>query len=682
MSHQSLTGVFGLFILSAVIILVGIAGCGSSASAPSNITYAQTNMVVAVGTAVTTNTPTVTGTVTTWSISPSLPAGLVFSTANGSISGTPTAALPITTYTITATNSGGSTKTTIQITVNGLAAPSGLSYPQTAIVATVGQAIATDTPSVTGTVTTWSVSPALPTGLIFGTGNGAISGTPTAASAQATYTVTATNSGGSTEATVQVTVNAAVVPPSALSYPQTTISGTVGQAIATDTPSVTGSVTSWSVNPAMPAGVTFSTTTGVISGTPSATSPQTTYTITAGNAGGSTQATVTITVNAASAGLSTFQAASVEIGQPDFMSSSGNQTPAANTLRYPVGSPVVGNGVLYISDNQNNRILGFNSVPTSNHASADFVLGQTSFAYNGSGSQADQLYNPETLRVSGGKLFAVDRGNARILIWNTLPTTTAAAADVVVGQSTFGISTTACTNSTLSHPDSVEVAGGKLIVTDTQNNRVLIWNTIPTTNGAAADVVLGQGDFTHCAVNDDAQTGNYSSASTARTVYEPQGVWSDGTRLIVSDTYNYRVLIWNTIPTTNFKPADLVLGQADFTHNMYNDDNQDGISDATPSARTVFNPTAVDSDGTQLFLVDIGNNRVLIWKTIPTASFTPADMVLGQGDFTHSTVNDDNQDGSQDANCSARTLYVPNGVYAYGGQLFVSDAWNSRVLIF
>nr|WP_315133153.1 putative Ig domain-containing protein [uncultured Flavobacterium sp.] len=52
-----------------------------------------------------------------YTISPSLPAGLVFSNETGTISGTPQVVSPTTTYTITATNSGGSSSTIVNITV-------------------------------------------------------------------------------------------------------------------------------------------------------------------------------------------------------------------------------------------------------------------------------------------------------------------------------------------------------------------------------------------------------------------------------------------------------------------------------------------------------------------------------------------------------------------------------------
>ncbi|MEZ5457847.1 MAG: PHB depolymerase family esterase [Steroidobacteraceae bacterium] len=87
-------------------------------------------------------------------------------------------------------------------------APSNLSYPGPQTY-TVGTAITPLQPTVTGTVTGWSVAPALPGGLTLNTSNGQISGTPTTPAATATYTVTAQNAGGSTSAGVSITVNAA-----------------------------------------------------------------------------------------------------------------------------------------------------------------------------------------------------------------------------------------------------------------------------------------------------------------------------------------------------------------------------------------------------------------------------------------------------------------------------------------
>jgi large repetitive protein len=169
-------------------------------------------------------------------------------------------------------------------------APSALSYAS--ISATVGSAITSVTPTVTGTVDSYSISTALPAGLSFNTTTGVISGTPTVASASATYTVTATNAGGNTTATVTFAV--LPVAPSALSY--ASISATVGSAITSVTPTVTGTVDSYSISTALPAGLSFNTTTGVISGTPTVASASATYTVMATNAGGNTIGTVTVVV--------------------------------------------------------------------------------------------------------------------------------------------------------------------------------------------------------------------------------------------------------------------------------------------------------------------------------------------------------------------------------------------------
>jgi uncharacterized protein (TIGR03118 family) len=74
-------------------------------------------------------------------------------------------------------------------------APSGLTYTSP-VTTNVGSAMTTLNPAVTGTVTNYAVSPALPAGLALNATTGAISGTPTTVTAQATYTVTASNAGG------------------------------------------------------------------------------------------------------------------------------------------------------------------------------------------------------------------------------------------------------------------------------------------------------------------------------------------------------------------------------------------------------------------------------------------------------------------------------------------------------
>src|SRR5205085_1924058 len=95
---------------------------------------------------------------------------------------------------------------------------------------------------------------------------------------------------------------------------------------------------------------------------------------------------------------------------------------------------------------------------------------------------------------TGTKLVVADSANNRVLIWNTLPTSNV-APDVVVGQTSLTTSNAGLSQSGLTRPIHAAIANNKLFVVDADNNRVLIWNTVPTTNNTPADVVLGQPDF-------------------------------------------------------------------------------------------------------------------------------------------------------------------------------------------
>ena len=166
-------------------------------------------------------------------------------------------------------------------------------------------------------IASYSISPALPTGLVLNTTIGVITGTPTVNSTSRTYTVTGTTASGCV-ATASFTLEVfSATAPSALSYSPFTQTVRQGTAITAMTPIISGGTPRYSISPALPAGISINATTGVISGT--LTAAQTgivAYTVTASNSGGSTTATVSLVFNTAPTGMTLVPATIAENSEP------------------------------------------------------------------------------------------------------------------------------------------------------------------------------------------------------------------------------------------------------------------------------------------------------------------------------------------------------------------------------
>lgn len=352
------------------------------------------------------------------------------------------------------------------------------------------------------------------------------------------------------------------------------------------------------------------------------------------------------------------------VGQADFDEGSPNRggAAAANTLAQPLGNVATDGVRLFVADYANSRVLGYSAIPTEPGADADMVFGQDDLSGNASATTQSTMALPASVFVDANYMVVADFGNNRVLIWNGVPTVSGTLPDVVVGQSTFTTKTSGTTDSLLKGPTSAVIAGGKLLVADQNNNRVLVWEEVPTTNGESADLVLGQQDFTTSYDDDEADEMN-----------RPAGLWSDGTRLLVTDAGNHRVLYWSLFPQASGDEADYVIGQSDFSR-----------STAGTSSSTLRTPYGISSDGTFIYIADSGNNRVLEFDSFPIANGTTASKVFGQEEdnFSTSTANDDDQDGDVDDDPSDRTVAGASGALIYSGVLYVTDRNNNRVLMF
>jgi hypothetical protein len=295
------------------------------------------------------------------------------------------------------------------------------------------------------------------------------------------------------------------------------------------------------------------------------------------------------------------------------------------------------------------------------------VLGQPSATVNQNLKLG--VYQPAQLSTGGGKLVAADSGNNRVLVWSSIPTTAGVAPDLVLGQTDLSLSKSSATPSatTLDYPTGVWTDGTRLVVTDFINNRVLVWKTFPTTNGQAADFALGQPAGVANLTNNTANNGGVTGSG----VNQPSAVASNGTALFVADYGNHRVLGWNTFPTTP-AAADFALGQPAGGPNLTSNTANNG----GPSGGSLYGPTGIAIAGTQLFVADEYNSRVLAWSSIPSAPVA-ASFALGQPSGGANLTSTASNNGG----ISGSTLYNPWGVAAGNGQLFVSDLFNNRVLV-
>lgn len=350
------------------------------------------------------------------------------------------------------------------------------------------------------------------------------------------------------------------------------------------------------------------------------------------------------------------------VGQADFTSDDPNRGGAAgaDTLAQPLGNVATNGTMLFIADTANNRVLGYSEVPVTDGASADLLLGQAGFSGSVGATSRSRLALPSSVYVGEGKLVVADSGNNRVLIWNSVPASSGTLPDVVVGQSGFTTGGSGTSSTQLAFPTSAVIANGRLLVADQNNNRVLVWNTVPTTNGTAASLVLGQQDFASRISDDEADEMN-----------RPASVWSDGFRLLVADSGNHRVLYWALFPQDSGAEADYVIGQSGFSR-----------SSAGTSSSTLRTPFGVSANGTRIYVADSGNNRVLEFDSFPISNGPAASGVFGQLDFASATANDDDQDGEVDDTPSNATLSGASGAFIYNGVLYVTDRNNHRVLMF
>ncbi len=421
----------------------------------------------------------------------------------------------------------------------------------------------------------------------------------------------------------------------------------------------------------------------------------------------------------------THQGARLVIGQDSFTRQ--NPNPSREVIGSAAGVAAAGDRLFIAEGNRvgavpvNNRVLIYNQLsgflpesdvelPQDTTCPAcvglpDVVLGQPDFETFESSPAG--MNNPAGVASDGVRLAVADTNNNRVLLWNSIPAVHNAPPDVVLGQPDMSGFTPDTSPSGMRGPQGLWLDAGKLFVADTQNSRVLIWNSIPSANGQAPDIVLGQPDL-NTRPEPDLTRSNYEP--DARNMLDPVSVTVNNGKMFVADLGFNRVLIFHSIPTANHAPADVVIGQQDFTSDRANDfenlcepigplDDNGSISEnETPPTNVpplfplppvlgeidpdeVFYPRRCEktlnfprfalSDGERLFVADSGNDRILVYNEIPTENAPAADVVIGQPNFVQLTESD-----------GPGSMRSPTALAYAGTNLYVADPFTRRILVF
>jgi uncharacterized protein (TIGR03437 family) len=387
--------------------------------------------------------------------------------------------------------------------------------------------------------------------------------------------------------------------------------------------------------------------------------------------------------------------ADVILGQPDRFTNVAQGPGAALStgLRTPTGLAVDHAGNLYVADSGDNRILRY-ATPLSQPAGyqfPDLIIGQTSFATAGGdtgGVKATTLllsngssFFPHTGLTfdSSGNLWVADTGNNRVLRFPAsvlVPNQNGPAADIAVGQADLVSSLPAATRNTktgLLHPTSVSFdPAGNMLVADALD-RVVVYTPASGTN-ATAYRILGVAVATLAQPNpplvSEINVGNVTAA------------FATGNNVIVVDSGNNRVLIYPAvsawpIETTQFSPsASAVIGQSTFSASIANENGP-------VSASTVSSPVDGVASTNEVYVVDSGNHRVLVFPLGVTGPTAPAARVIGQLDFPYSAPN--LVEGKEFFTAGSLTSASGSAILdlnATPPHLYVADTANNRILGF
>jgi len=315
------------------------------------------------------------------------------------------------------------------------------------------------------------------------------------------------------------------------------------------------------------------------------------------------------------------EAASLEIGQPNFAASTTNTT--QSSLSGPISVAFDKSGDLWVSDFVDNRVTEYKP-PFANGMNASLELGQPAgdvqFVTRVAGASRGGLAAPVDLAFdSAGDLWVDDRSNNRVVEY-TPPFVDGESLTNVVGQQSTSANAASTTRNGLNGPESIAFdASGNLWVVDQLNNRVLEFMASSLeTNGSQASIEIGQPAGQSQFVTSEAGMSQGGLNAPVGIAFDPEG------DLLISDRANNRILGFEA-PFVDGMNASFEIGHP-------SGPDQFTAALASVSQSSLHNPLGLTFDAMgNLWVADQLNARVLEFAATATATAGEA-AVASNGD--------------------------------------------------
>lgn len=304
--------------------------------------------------------------------------------------------------------------------------------------------------------------------------------------------------------------------------------------------------------------------------------------------------------------------------------SSGSPTPSSNNGS---SQAVTSSSVVSLSKSSILSSLSSSSFSNSSTSSSSLSSSLSSSSHSSSIISSSSSSRTSSSQISEQKLVLLGGAiqGANLNLSGVVSTLAGSGPD------TEGLGSAARFNS----PESMVRDGANLYVVDTYNHSI---RKIVIATGAVSTLAGGT-------------EGAADGIGAAARFYYPQGIASDGTNLYVSDTGNHcirKVVKATGVVTTLVGAPDVI-----------------GSSDGLGANASFDSPVGIVVLGENLYVVDRGNNNI---RKIVIATGAVTTLAGGGGEF-----NDRDGIGTE------AVFYMPTGITALGGDLYVADTLHSSI---